>query len=82
MRFRDEIKAAHGHDENGVCGEGGCVASCEPFRWRQFPVSRPKRLRAITPVVIPSAEHWRMQEDREYFLDGLRMAVGAAPEEV
>jgi adenylate cyclase len=35
-----------------------------------------KRLRAITPVVIPSAEHWRIREDREYFLDGLRLAVG------
>jgi adenylate cyclase len=40
------------------------------------------RLRAITPVVIPSAEHWRIREDREYFLDGLRLAVGVAPEEV
>jgi adenylate cyclase len=35
-----------------------------------------KRLRAITPVVIPSAEHWRIREDREYFLEGLRLAVG------
>jgi adenylate cyclase len=26
-----------------------------------------KRLRAITTVVIPSAEHWRVREDREYF---------------
>jgi adenylate cyclase len=39
-----------------------------------------KRLRATTPIVIPSAEHWRIREDREYFLDGLRLAVGAAPE--
>jgi TolB-like protein/tetratricopeptide (TPR) repeat protein len=35
-----------------------------------------KRLRAITPVVIPSAEHWRIREDREYFLQGLRLAAG------
>ena len=35
-----------------------------------------KRLRAITPIVIPSAEHWRIREDREFYLDGLRLAVG------
>jgi len=35
-----------------------------------------KRLRAITPVVIPTAEHWRIREDRQYFLDGLHMAAG------
>jgi TolB-like protein/DNA-binding SARP family transcriptional activator len=35
-----------------------------------------KRLQAITPVVIPTAEHWRIREDREYFLQGLRLAVG------
>ena len=40
-----------------------------------------KRLRAITPIVIPSAEHWRIREDREFYLDGLRMAAGIAPEE-
>jgi TolB-like protein len=41
-----------------------------------------KRLREITPVVIPTADHWRIREDREYYLDGLRLAVGVAPEEV
>jgi adenylate cyclase len=40
-----------------------------------------KRLRAITPVVIPTAEHWRIREDREYYLDGLRLAAGVVPEE-
>jgi hypothetical protein len=35
-----------------------------------------KRLQAITPWVIPPAEHWRIQEDREYYLNGLRLAVG------
>jgi adenylate cyclase len=35
-----------------------------------------KRLQAITPVVIPNAEHWRISEDREYYLHGLRLAVG------
>jgi adenylate cyclase len=34
------------------------------------------RLRMITSVVIPGAEHWRIPEDREYFLDGLRLAAG------
>jgi TolB-like protein len=39
-----------------------------------------RRLEAITPVVIPTADHWRIREDREYFLDGLRLAVGVTPE--
>jgi adenylate cyclase len=38
-----------------------------------------KRLQAITSVVIPTAEHWRIPEDREYYLEGLRLAVGAHP---
>jgi TolB-like protein len=41
-----------------------------------------KRLRAITSVVIPSAEHWRIREDREYFLDGLRLAAGVGRDQV
>jgi hypothetical protein len=40
-----------------------------------------KRLQAITPVVIPTAEHWRIREDREYFLHGLRLAAGVAEDE-
>jgi TolB-like protein len=36
-----------------------------------------QKLRLITPVLIPSAEHWRIREDRQFYLDGLRMAVGA-----
>jgi adenylate cyclase len=35
-----------------------------------------KKLREITPVVIPSAEHWRIPEDREFYLAGLRLAAG------
>ena len=35
-----------------------------------------RRLRAITPVVIPSAAHWRKPEHRELFLSGLRLASG------
>jgi adenylate cyclase len=35
-----------------------------------------KRLRDITPSVIPGAENWRVPEQREYFLEGLRLAAG------
>jgi TolB-like protein/class 3 adenylate cyclase len=35
-----------------------------------------RRPRAITPVVIPSATHWRKPEHRELFLSGLRLAAG------
>jgi adenylate cyclase len=34
-----------------------------------------KRLRDITPLVIPAAEHWRVPEQREFFLKGLRLAA-------
>jgi adenylate cyclase len=35
-----------------------------------------QRLRELTPVLIPTAEHWRIPEDREFYLAGLRMAIG------
>jgi adenylate cyclase len=35
-----------------------------------------KRLRALTPVVLPSADHWRDPEQREFFLSGLRLGMG------
>jgi hypothetical protein len=31
-----------------------------------------ERLREITPLVIPGAEHWRIPEQREYYLEGLK----------
>jgi len=34
-----------------------------------------KRLRAVTPVVVPDATHWRLPEHRELFLSGLRLAA-------
>ena len=37
-----------------------------------------KRLRTLTNVVVPSAEHWRNPECRELFLSGLRLAAGEA----
>ena len=36
------------------------------------------RLRAITPLVVPSAVELRNPEDRELFLSGLRLAMGEA----
>jgi TolB-like protein/class 3 adenylate cyclase len=36
------------------------------------------RLRDITPTIIPSAEHWRNPEQREFYLEGLRLAAGEA----
>jgi TolB-like protein/class 3 adenylate cyclase/tetratricopeptide (TPR) repeat protein len=37
-----------------------------------------KRLRDITPVVVPSATHWRNAEQREFYLSGLRQAASEA----
>jgi TolB-like protein/class 3 adenylate cyclase len=34
------------------------------------------RLRAMTPVVVPSAAHWRNPDHRELYLSGLRLAAG------
>jgi class 3 adenylate cyclase len=34
------------------------------------------RLRAITPLVVPSVLPWRNPEDRELLLSGLRLAMG------
>jgi len=35
-----------------------------------------KRLRALTPVVLPNADNWRDPEQREFYLSGLRLAMG------
>ena len=37
-----------------------------------------ERLKAITPVVVPNAVHWRNSEHRELFRSGLRVAAGEA----
>jgi adenylate cyclase len=37
-----------------------------------------KRLRALTPVVLPKADHWRDPEQREFYLSGLRLAMSEA----
>jgi adenylate cyclase len=39
-----------------------------------------KRLRALTPVVLPKADHWRDPEQREFYLSGLRLAMSATDE--
>jgi tetratricopeptide (TPR) repeat protein len=38
-----------------------------------------RRLRAITPIVVPKAAHWRDPKHRELYLSGLRLAAGEAP---
>jgi tetratricopeptide (TPR) repeat protein len=35
-----------------------------------------EQLRALTSVVVPSADHWRNPEQREFYLSGLRLAAG------
>ena len=35
-----------------------------------------RRLRAITPVIVPDAGHWRNPEQRDLYLEGLRLAAG------
>jgi adenylate cyclase len=35
-----------------------------------------KGLRNMTSVVIPSATHWRDPQQREFYLEGLRLAAG------
>ena len=38
-----------------------------------------RRLRTLTNVVVPSAEHRRDPVSREFYLSGLRVAAGEAP---
>ena len=35
-----------------------------------------QRLRAITPLIVPNATHWRKPEQRKLYLSGLRLAAG------
>jgi adenylate cyclase len=35
-----------------------------------------KRLRTITPNILPNVVQWRRPEHREFFLSGLRLAAG------
>jgi adenylate cyclase len=38
-----------------------------------------KQLKAVTQVVMPNVAHWRIPEQRELFLSGLRLAAGESP---
>jgi len=59
------------------------LASCYAHLGRQGDAQAiVEKLRRITTDLIPSAEHWRIREDREFYLVGLRLAVGVVPEEV
>ena len=52
------------------------LASCDAHLGRLVDAgSIVEKLREITPVLVPSAEQWRVREDRELFLDGLRLAI-------
>ena len=35
-----------------------------------------ERLRTLTPVVLPNADNYRDPEQREFYLSGLRLAMG------
>ena len=39
-----------------------------------------RRLRALTPVVLPNADNWRDPEQREFYLAGLRLVMGETGE--
>ena len=54
------------------------MASCLALMGRRKEAQETvKRLRVLTPVVVPTtAEHWRIRVDREYYLEGLRLAIG------
>jgi adenylate cyclase len=53
------------------------LASCYAHLGRQGDAQAiVEKLRRITTDLIPSAEHWRIREDREFYLDGLRLAAG------
>jgi adenylate cyclase len=39
-----------------------------------------ERLRALTPLVVPTADNWRDPEQREFYLSGLRLAIGSEPD--
>ena len=40
-----------------------------------------QRLRMLTPLVVPTAEHWRDPEKRELYLSGLRLAARSSEPE-
>jgi len=37
-----------------------------------------RKLKEITPILIPNVEHWRVPEQQEFYVAGLRRAIGEA----
>jgi adenylate cyclase len=55
------------------------LASCHAHMGRLDEVREMvKKLRGMTAVVVPSADHWRNPEHREFYLKGLHLAAGEA----
>jgi hypothetical protein len=55
-----------------------CLAACYAHMERPHDAQEIiVRLRAITPVIVPSIMPYRNPEHREFFLSGLRLAAGA-----
>ncbi len=52
------------------------AACCAHLGQREEAREMIEELRALTPLILPSADHWRNGEDRELYLSGLRLAAG------
>ena len=53
------------------------LAACYAYMGRLDDATKiVNRLRAITPLIVPNATHWRKPEHRELYLSGLRLAAG------
>ena len=56
----------------------GFLASCYAHMGRLDQAGEAvARLRALTNELVPSATNWRNPEHREFYLSGLRLAIGA-----
>ena len=66
-------------EDGDIHGDGVNLAACYA-QMRRFDEARVivARLRAITPLVMPSDLPWRNPEDRELYVSGLRLAAGEA----
>jgi len=64
-------------DDPGFAPSSRFLAACYAHMGRLDDArSTVSRLRAITPLVVPSVVEFRKPEDRELFLSGLRLAAG------
>jgi adenylate cyclase len=55
------------------------AACCTHLGQHEEARERVRQLRILTPLVVPSATHWRNAEDRELYLSALRLAAGETP---